>query len=49
MMLNSELELIDALDGCGLFVMKCGGSTLAALPDSFSKIYEICSRKAFSL
>lgn len=35
MTLNSELELIDALDGSGLFVMKCGGSTLAALPDSF--------------
>ncbi len=35
MTLNSELELIDALDGNGLFVMKCGGSTLAALPDSF--------------
>jgi acetylglutamate kinase len=35
MTLSSELELIDALDGSGLFVMKCGGSTLAALPDSF--------------
>lgn len=48
MTLNSELELIDALDGSGLFVMKCGGSTLAALPESFLRICEICRRRAFS-
>ncbi|MEI2395533.1 acetylglutamate kinase, partial [Paenibacillus phytohabitans] len=28
-------EPIEKQPGSGLFVMKCGGSTLAALPDSF--------------
>ncbi|MRN54302.1 acetylglutamate kinase [Paenibacillus monticola] len=32
---NSTNELIEKNDTKSLFVMKCGGSTLAALPDSF--------------
>ncbi len=32
---NKTNEIIDKKDTLSLFVMKCGGSTLAALPDSF--------------
>lgn len=31
-------ERIEKNKAGGLFVMKCGGSTLAALPDSFLRI-----------
>lgn len=32
---NTTNEIIEKKDSLSLFVMKCGGSTLAALPDSF--------------
>lgn len=51
--MQSAVEHADQANHAGVarrnFVMKCGGSTLAALPDSFLKIWRVCSRKVFNL